>query len=61
MQHDLETAIPILIRLIETFYAHKRRFNKDTFLNISLDYIINQIEIHTGNKEKWEEIREFYN
>lgn len=61
MHHDPETAIPILIRLIETFYAHKRRFNKDTFLNISLDYIINQIEIHTGNKEKWEEIREFYN
>lgn len=60
MEHDPKTAIPILIRLIETFYTHKRMLKQDTFMNVSLDYIINQIEIHTGNIEKWEEIRQFY-
>lgn len=60
MEHDPKTAIPILIRLIETFYTHKRMLKQDTFMNVSLDYIINQIEIHTGNIEKWEEIRRFY-
>lgn len=60
MNNDMETAIPILCRLIETFYKNKRKFRPNTFRNTSFDYVINQIERYTGDVNKWEEIRAFY-